>query len=66
MHSIYRWRGKIETANEQLLIIKGAQARLAAVMDRIRALHPYELPEIVAVPIAEGLPDYLAWLHHPE
>ncbi|HCU53820.1 MAG TPA: divalent-cation tolerance protein CutA [Gammaproteobacteria bacterium] len=66
MHSIYRWKGKIEEASELLLVIKIAQAQYPAVQDRIRALHPYELPEIIAVPIADGHPEYLAWLHHPE
>lgn len=66
MHSVYRWKGKVEDATEQLLIIKIAAQRYAAVQDRLRALHPYELPEIIAVPLADGLPDYLAWLHNPE
>jgi len=66
MRSIYKWEGKIETASEQLLVIKSATARFPAIRDRLRALHPYELPEIIAVPIADGLPEYLAWLNHPE
>jgi periplasmic divalent cation tolerance protein len=66
MRSIYRWKGKIEGADEQLLLIKSATARFPAIRDRVRVLHPYELPEIIAVPIADGLPEYLAWLNHPE
>lgn len=66
MQSIYKWKGKIETASEQLLVIKSTLARFPAIRDRLRALHPYELPEIIAVPIADGLPEYLAWLNHPE
>jgi periplasmic divalent cation tolerance protein len=66
MQSIYRWKGKIEVANEQLLVIKSAVARFPAIRDRLRSLHPYELPEIIAVPIVDGLPEYLAWLNHPE
>jgi periplasmic divalent cation tolerance protein len=66
MRSIYRWKGKIEDASEQLLVIKSATARFPAIRDRLRALHPYELPEIIAVPIADGLPEYLAWLNKPE
>ena len=66
MRSIYRWKGKIEDATEQLLVIKSAVARFPAIRDRLRTLHPYELPEIIAVPIADGLPEYLAWLNHPE
>ena len=61
-----RWKGKIEDASEQLLVIKSAVARFPAIRDRLRTLHPYELPEIIAVPIADGLPEYLAWLNHPE
>jgi len=66
MRSIYRWKGQVEDTPEQLLVIKIMQTRFPAVMDRIRALHPYELPEIIAVPIADGHPDYLAWLQNPE
>ena len=66
MRSIYRWKGKIEDAHEQLLVIKSATARFPAIRDRVRSLHPYELPEIIAVPIADGLPEYLNWLNHPE
>ncbi len=66
MHSIYRWKGKIERATEQQLVIKSAVARFPAIRDRLRSLHPYELPEIIAVPIADGLPEYLAWLNKPE
>lgn len=66
MQSIYRWKGKVEQAREQLLIIKSSCARFAAIRERIQALHPYELPEIIAVPIADGLPGYLAWLNNPD
>ena len=66
MQSIYRWRGKIETATEQLLIIKTRVADYPAVEKRIRELHSYELPEVIAVPIADGLPAYLAWLKDPD
>jgi len=60
--SIYRWQGKVETATEVPLLIKTAAARYAALEAAIRAAHPYELPEIIAVPIEQGLPDYLAWV----
>jgi periplasmic divalent cation tolerance protein len=66
MQSVYRWRGQVETANEQLLVIKSTRARFPEIRDRVRSLHPYELPEIIAVPVADGLPEYLAWLKHPE
>lgn len=65
MRSIYRWQGQVEDATEQLLVIKTAQP-FAAVRDRIRGLHPYELPEIIAVAVADGLPEYLSWLRDPE
>ena len=66
MHSIYTWKGKIESSTEHLLLIKSQTQRYPALQDRLRALHPYELPEIVAVPITHGLPEYLAWLNHPD
>jgi periplasmic divalent cation tolerance protein len=66
MQSIYRWKGAVETATEQLLVIKIVASRFADVRDRIRGLHSYELPEIIAVPIVDGSPDYLAWLNHPD
>lgn len=61
-HSVYRWQGKIEDATEVPLFIKTSAARYAALEAAIRAAHPYELPEIIAVRIDKGLPDYLAWV----
>ncbi len=61
-HSVYRWEGKVEDAEEVPLLIKTSAARYAALEAAIRACHPYELPEIVAVRIDRGLPDYLAWV----
>ena len=60
--SIYRWEGKLEEAEEITLLIKTSAARYAALEEAIRAYHPYELPEIVAVRVEKGLPDYLAWV----
>ena len=60
--SVYRWQGEIESAPEIPLLIKTTAARYATLEAAIRAGHPYELPEIIAVPIAHGLPEYLAWL----
>jgi periplasmic divalent cation tolerance protein len=60
--SIYRWQGRTEQADEVPLLIKTGAARYAALEQAIRAGHPYELPEIVAVPIDRGLPAYLAWV----
>lgn len=66
MRSVYTWRGTMESATEHLLLIKSQTRRYPAIQDRIRALHPYELPEIIAVPVTQGLPEYLAWLNNPE
>ena len=60
--SVYRWKGAIETAREVPVLIKTRAARYAEVEDAIRGLHPYELPEIVAVPVARGGDDYLRWV----
>jgi periplasmic divalent cation tolerance protein len=61
-HSVYRWQDAIESAQEVPLLIKTMATRYADLEAAIRAAHPYELPEIVAVPIAHGLPSYLAWV----
>ena len=61
MHSTYRWKGKVEHAGEVLLLIKTTRVRLPAVQERIVALHPYELPEVLSVE-AGGLPAYLQWI----
>ena len=60
--SVYRWQGAVERAAELLLIIKTNAAVYPRLQDRVRVLHPYELPEIIAVSPAGGLPDYFAWL----
>jgi len=60
--SIYRWQGKIETACEVPLLIKTRTERYAAVEAAIRELHPYEVPEIIALPVSAGLPAYLDWV----
>lgn len=60
--SVYRWQGDIEHAQEVPLLIKTTANRYAALEDAIRANHPYELPEIIAVPIERGLPAYLDWV----
>jgi len=62
MTSVYRWRDAVETADEVQLIIKTTAARLPALAARLAELHPYELPELVAVQAAAGLPAYLAWV----
>ena len=60
--SVYRWRGEIQHDEEHPLLIKTAQDRYAELEVLIRANHPYELPEIIAVPIVHGLPAYLQWI----
>ncbi len=60
--STYHWQGKIETAMEVPLLIKTTRATYPRLEKLIRAAHPYELPEIIAVPIAVGLPAYLDWV----
>ena len=60
--SVYRWQGKLEAASEIPILIKTTAARYPALEQALRELHPYELPEIVAVPIRGGLPGYLAWV----
>ena len=62
VESIYHWRGRIETGEEIPVIIKTRASRYAEVEAAIRKLHPYELPEIVAVPVVHGLPEYLDWV----
>ncbi len=60
--SIYRWQGKIQRDEEHPLLIKTTQDRYPEVEASIRASHPYELPEIIAVSITDGLPAYLQWV----
>lgn len=60
--SIYRWQGSIETATEVPLLIKTTRAAYPRLEQLIRAVHPYELPEIIAVSVIAGLPAYLGWV----
>ncbi|HEY0726487.1 MAG TPA: divalent-cation tolerance protein CutA [Pyrinomonadaceae bacterium] len=62
MESVYRWEGKIERQSEILLIAKTTTAKFAELEREVRALHSYETPEIVAVPMVAGSSPYLAWL----
>jgi periplasmic divalent cation tolerance protein len=62
VHSLYHWRGQIETADEVPVAIKTRASRYVEVEAAIRSRHPYELPEIIAVPITAALTDYLAWI----
>lgn len=60
--SIYRWQGRLEQADEVVLLIKSTLPCFDALAAAIRASHPYELPEIIAVRVDNGLPEYLSWI----
>lgn len=60
--SVYCWDGRVETAGEVLLLIKTTRDRYPALEQALRELHPYEVPEIIAVPVERGLHDYLEWV----
>ena len=62
VQSIYRWQGSVESAAEIPLLIKATTRNYPALEARIKALHPYEVPEIIALPVARGLPAYLNWV----
>jgi periplasmic divalent cation tolerance protein len=60
--SVYRWQGRVEREGEALLLMKSDEGHLEALAQRVKSLHPYDVPEVLALPITEGSPDYLAWL----
>ena len=60
--SIYRWQGQIHQDTECLLLIKSTGARFEVLADRLRGLHPYDVPEIIALPVSAGDPAYLNWI----
>ncbi|MGH9338992.1 MAG: divalent-cation tolerance protein CutA [Acidobacteriota bacterium] len=60
--SVYKWKGEVEHASEHLLIIKTVERRLNLLMKRLKELHPYEIPEIIAFPIEQGYLPYLEWV----
>jgi periplasmic divalent cation tolerance protein len=62
VESIYRWKRKIESGNETLVFFKVSENRQSAFQDKLRSLHPYDVPEIIFVPVASGLPEYLRWV----
>ena len=63
VRSIYRWEGKVQEDDEVLCLVKTRPELLDALTERVRALHPYDVPEILAFEVADGSADYLAWLH---
>ncbi len=62
IRSIYAWQGEIQRDAEVMLLIKTSTARFAALTQRLPELHPYDLPEIIAIPVSHGLPPYLEWV----
>lgn len=62
VRSTYAWKGKIETEEEELLIVKTSSARFPELAQRVRELHGYEVPEVLAVPVVDGSPAYLDWM----
>jgi periplasmic divalent cation tolerance protein len=62
VRSIYRWEGKVEKEEESLLIIKTATASFPALRDTLAEAHPYDVPEVIRLDVADGLPAYLEWV----
>ncbi len=62
MESVYRWEGRVEQESERQVIIKTTRDRLNALWDRVRELHPYEIPEFIVLAIADGNEAYLKWV----
>jgi periplasmic divalent cation tolerance protein len=62
VESVYRWKGKLESAREVLMVIKSSQKRFPALEQEIRSLHSYEVPEIIALDIVRGSRGYLEWI----
>jgi periplasmic divalent cation tolerance protein len=62
IESFYRWKNKIESGNEILVLFKLSENRKSAFQDKLRSIHPYDVPEIIFVPIVSGLPEYLHWV----
>src|SRR5215470_19576785 len=62
VESVYRWKEKIESGNETLVFFKVSEDRQSAFQDKLRSLHPYDVPEIIFVPVSSGLAEYLSWV----
>jgi periplasmic divalent cation tolerance protein len=62
IRSIYRWEGKVQDDQEALLVLKTTRARFEALRERVLSLHPYEVPEVIALPVDAGSAPYLAWI----
>jgi periplasmic divalent cation tolerance protein len=64
MTSVYRWQGQIESSAERQLVIKTTRQLVPALEARVKALHSYELPEFLVVPVEGGSPEYLSWVQN--
>ncbi len=64
VYSVYHWQGNVESAKEHMLLIKTSKEKYASLEKVLKTLHPYEVPEIIAVDISSGLPEYLKWLEN--
>jgi periplasmic divalent cation tolerance protein len=62
LRSIYRWEGQVQDEPEALLVLKTTRSRFEALRERVLALHPYEVPEVIALPVEVGSAPYLAWI----
>jgi len=62
VRSIYRWEGRIQDDGEALLVLKTSKGRFPELLERVRALHPYEVPEVLAIPVEAGNEAYLDWI----
>lgn len=60
--SVYRWEGRVERDEEVLLVVKTRRDKMKELIAEVRSIHPYKVPEIIAVPIVEGDPEYLKWI----
>lgn len=62
VRSLYRWEGAVQDDREDLLIVKTTEARVADLVARVREVHPYTVPEVIALPVVEGAESYLRWV----
>ena len=62
VRSFFRWQGRVDAAEESLLVAKTTAVGFAALRDRLAALHPYDVPEVLALDVRDGLPSYLSWV----
>ena len=63
VQSVFKWEGKVDYCEETLLIAKSEQKLFDKIIKKVKSLHSYSVPEVIALPILEGNPDYLKWIH---